>query len=403
MRHCLRSILICSAIYFPFIQCRQLYNPPVTRANLGYLVVDGIIINGQDSTIINLSRTQNIADSNFVPNTETGARISILGQNGETYGLTELNPGKYVVPALSLNYLENYQLKIITANGKQYLSDTIPVKQTPAIDTVNWKEDSSTVMVFLNTHDPQNGTRYYRWQYVETWQYNAYYNSELIYLNGALNIRTPAQQVYTCWLNAGSTDILLGSSANLSSDIIYQQPLLTDSLNIHIFSLDLQSNLPEVNPRFYIEYSLLVNQYAITEDAYNYWQNLKVNTEELGTIFSPQPASQVPGNIHCVNIPNEPVIGYIGASSLQQKRIFISYSDLFTGAQPPLPVIGCYQFGVIRPDSVAYYFSKPNLFTPVSYEFLVNGLPNSFTGAPTNCANCESQGGINIKPSYWPN
>src|ERR1700683_2223983 len=112
MRHCLRYILICSATYFQFIQCRQLYNPPVTRANLGYLVVDGIIINGEDSTIINLSRTQNITDSNSVPNPETGARISILGQNGETYGLTELTPGKYVTPALSLNYLENYQLKI---------------------------------------------------------------------------------------------------------------------------------------------------------------------------------------------------------------------------------------------------------------------------------------------------
>ncbi|HEX4372916.1 MAG TPA: DUF4249 family protein, partial [Puia sp.] len=115
--------------------CRQPYLPPIGKANLGYLVVDGVIINGQDSTIINLSRTQNVNDSIYlVNNPETGAAVSVIGANGDSYNLNEQSAGRYVTDQLLLNASELYRLKIITTNGKQYLSDSVPVKQTPPID-----------------------------------------------------------------------------------------------------------------------------------------------------------------------------------------------------------------------------------------------------------------------------
>jgi hypothetical protein len=55
------------------------------------------------------------------------------------------------------------------------------------------------------------------------------------------------------------------------------------------------------------------------------------------------------------------------------------------------------------PDSFNFYFSKPILFTPVTYEFTVNGQLESSDAAPTYCANCEFDGGVNVKPNYWPN
>ncbi|HLY69408.1 MAG TPA: hypothetical protein VKR53_06740, partial [Puia sp.] len=64
--------------------------------------------------------------------------------------------------------------------------------------------------------------------------------------------------------------------------------------------------------------------------------------------------------------------------------------------------IGCYEFNV-PPDSFNFYFSDPRLFTPVSYEFLNNGQLEYIYAAPTYCANCEAEGGINVKPFYWPN
>src|SRR5580704_2286044 len=154
-----RNILIL-LIIANLVCCKQAYLPPVAKSNLGYLVVDGIIISGQDSTVISLSRTQNIADTIYTINPEPGALVSVIGQNGESFPLAEQTSGRYVTDHLDLNNNETYQLKIITANGNQYLSDSIPVKQTPLIDSVFWTEDSIGVSIYLNTHDPTNNTRY---------------------------------------------------------------------------------------------------------------------------------------------------------------------------------------------------------------------------------------------------
>src|SRR5580658_2243935 len=82
--------------------CRQTYTPPDIGGNNRYLVVDGIIVNGNDSTIINLSRSQPITDSiyYFMPIPETGARISLTGSGGDTYSLTEQNAGSYTISQL---------------------------------------------------------------------------------------------------------------------------------------------------------------------------------------------------------------------------------------------------------------------------------------------------------------
>ena len=389
------------AIIITAQDCRQPYFPSVAKSNLNYLVVDGIILNDADTTTITLSRTQNLTDSNYVFVVEKGAQVSVIGENAETYPLPELGNGKYIARQLNLNYNETYQLKIITSNGKVYLSDSIPVKQTPPIDSVSWKDDGALLHFFVTTHDPSNNTRYYRWDYTETWQYQAIYLSKLIYQNGTLSERTPAEQVYNCWTTVNSTDILTGTSAALGQDLIYEEPILDDSLFTFNYPISHQLILPGLSQRFMIEYSILVNQYAITEAAYTFWQNLKLNTEGLGGLFSPEPSSQVPGNIHCVTNPAEPVIGYITASTLQQKRIFINHFDLFHGS-PATPEIGCYGF-LAPPDSINYYFHYTQLFTPVDSAFDLLGNFIGVAGAPRYCTDCEANGGINIKPPYWPN
>jgi hypothetical protein len=77
-------------------------------------------------------------------------------------------------------------------------------------------------------------------------------------------------------------------------------------------------------------YSIFVRQYALTEDGYNFLSLMQSNTESLGTIFDPQP-SQLKGNIQCLTNPNEPVVGYVSAGTVQQQRIFISRNQLPPG------------------------------------------------------------------------
>ena len=54
---------------------------------------------------------------------------------------------------------------------------------------------------------------------------------------------------------------------------------------------------------------------------------MKKNTESLGTIFDAQP-SEIKGNIYSASDPAEPVIGYISATTIEEKRIFIEQADL---------------------------------------------------------------------------
>jgi hypothetical protein len=363
------------------LSCRQIYTPPNTGAGNNFLVVDGIIISGNDSTIINLSRAQPLSDSiyYFMPIPETGASMSLAGSGGDSYNLTENSPGSYSISQLVLNNSETYKLKIRTGNGEVYLSDSIPIKQTPPIDSVSWQLQNDGVHIYVNTHDPLNNTRYYRWKYSQTYQYRSAFGSEYLYQNGNVILRDSNQNVFNCWQSSQSTSLLLGSSANLVSDIISMQPINFISYG----SEDLG-----------VTYSILVEQFAITSASYSFWQLLLQNTEQLGTLFDPQP-TQLPGNIHCITNPNEPVLGYLSAAILQEERIYIHNSDLQTWGYSP--IAGCSLY-LVPPDSFAFYYNIG--FIPVSQ----NPPPvGGYYSAINTCVDCTLQGGTNVKPSFWPN
>jgi hypothetical protein len=368
-----RNILLILLLSNAFC-CKQVYVPPNIKGGAGYLVVDGTILNGQDSTVINLSRTQNITDSNFIPLPEPGATISIKGSNGDTYLLINESGGKYVIDQLNLNNNELYQLQITTANGNQYLSDSFPIKQSPPIDSLNWKQSDQGVTVFVNTHDPQNNTRYYRWEYVETYVYSAYYNSGLEYVNGIIIARPPEDKIYLCWRTLPSTELDLGTSIKLKDDEIFEIPVTL---------------IPTGSQKLSLEYSILVRQYALTADAFAYWQSQKLNTEQLGTIFAPQP-TQITGNLHCLTNPSELVIGYIGATTLQERRIFIKNTSLndWNYTYP----YGC---RLDTPKNANDIITNvPVTYTPVGQILLIT---------TNDCGDCRLQGGITTKPQFWPN
>jgi hypothetical protein len=90
-----------------------------------------------------------------------------------------------------------------------------------------------------------------------------------------------------------------------------------------------------------------VKQYALNQEAFAYWQNIKKTTEQLGSIFDAQP-SQFKGNIHSLTDSTEPVMGYVSASSIETKRIFVTSEDVkpwyYTGRQCELKVLAAPAF-----------------------------------------------------------
>jgi hypothetical protein len=360
------------------ISCRKAYNPPVVAGNANYLVVEGIINTGPDSTIINLSRTVNLSQK-IVNNPELNATVTVESDQNGSFPLQAVANGMYVSPGLNLDDSRMYRLRINTADGKTYLSDFGTPKISPPIDSVGVFVQPKGLQIYLSTHDPSNNTRYYLWVYNETWLFHPYFTSYYIISGDSARLRTASEDVYTCFATDTTSTIVINSSAKLTKDVIYQTPI---------------TFLPSTSEKIEDRYSINIKQYAITPAAYNYYQLLKTNTENLGTIFDAQP-SQLPGNIHEVGNPAEPVIGYISVGTVAQKRIFIDNRNL--PAWLPITyydAIGCFH-DTLNINSVAqfdyYYLHKPPYFIP-------SILPNK--GVYAICADCTLRG-TKITPPFW--
>ncbi|WP_074937278.1 DUF4249 domain-containing protein [Pontibacter akesuensis] len=381
----LTSILCLCLLLFG---CVEPYAPDVLQAPNQYLVVDGFI-NGTGVTTIKLSRTQNIADTK-APLLESGATLLLEEEQGEQYVMSEVDLGTYASDSLRLNLDKKYRIYIRTENGREYASEFVAIKRTPPIDGVGWDVVNEGLQIYVNTHDPQNDTRYYRWEYEATWAFTAAYEALYKYdpATGTVVLRGPEdEQTYRCWRTDYSTAIEIGTSTRLSEDVIFEEPILL---------------LPSNSEKLRIKYSILVKQYALTREAYQYWESLKKNTESIGTLFDPLP-SQLTGNVRNLSDAEEPVIGYVSASTMQDKRIFISREELPREWRPLQPYCQLDSVLPAPPDEtfgdLARYFES-GFYVPVNEIYGSSPFPIGYFGAALSCVDCRFRG-TTRRPLFW--
>ena len=380
---------VCAFLVFAaLIGCRKPYNPPAITSPGSYLVVEGTI-NTAGVTNVKLSKTVNLAAANTV-NPVTGAIISIQSSHGASYPLTESTPGAYQSASLSLDNSQQYRLSIATPDGQHYTSDFESFAVSPPIDSVGFNVVGSNVQLYVNTHDPTNTTKYYRWDYNETWQFHAEYYSSYITNGQAIVPRTPSQDIYYCFASDTGSNIVLASTAHLSSAVVYQNAL---------------TSIPSTSEKIETEYSIQVNQYALTGDAYNFWSILKEDTEDLGSIFDPEP-SNVTGNVHNTSNPSAPVIGYVNVCAVQTKRIFINYLQLPISWSPTYPyscMIDSEYFAAPKggfPEVQEFLIPLGSVAIPTEQMF-IDGTIEGYLAADIECVDCTIRG-TTAAPSFWP-
>ena len=115
--------------------CVEPFSPPEVNSDEGYLVIDGFLNVGSDTSRIELSHTQN-ANATAPVSKESSAAVSVEQENGITYTFTEAGNGSYFLPPQKFNTTARYRLRVKTAIGKEYLSDYVEVKNTPPIDNI---------------------------------------------------------------------------------------------------------------------------------------------------------------------------------------------------------------------------------------------------------------------------
>jgi len=376
-----RIHIICVLLFVAAAQCRKPYTPTILVKGDKYLVVDGFINSSPGGvTTILLSRTKKLADT-VVNIPEQGATVAIQSAMGNRYALHETGAnGRYISDVLTLDNTGQYKIAITTAGNNQYQSDFVLVKQTPPIDSIVWRQDNKGINLYANTHDPLNNTRYYRWQYIQTWEYHSQLETIWGVENGVAYVRTPEQQVHICYSTTPSSNILTGTSAALTQDRI------SDALLGSIAQNDSTLNYRS---------SFLVQQYALTPAAYFYWQIIKKNSEDLGSLFDLQP-SQLEGNIHSITNAVEPVVGYMSVTNLQEKRIFINNADL----QNWQLAAGTYNCTVVDvPQNTTNFLIVDYPDTSYAPWYYVSMGPLKL--AKKVCVDCTLSGGVNVKPSYW--
>lgn len=364
-------LLFCAA-------CKESYDPPIVSSNKTYLVVEGFINNGPDSTYITITHTFKLdAIAKVIP--ELHAHLTIEGKDNSSYTLTEWGSGQYGLPSLSLNNAVQYRLHIRTAAGKDYLSDYLDLKPAPAIDSVSWRRTGGGVQIYANTHDPKSASHYYRWDYQETWEFHSFYFAYLQWLNNGLQPLSP-NPYYTCWKYRNSTNVLTTSTTKLTQDRVAEYPLvLIPTDQTWIIS---------------VRYSIQVKQYVLSADAYNFWVNMQRNTEQVGSIFSPQPSGNTT-NLHSSSDSTEQIIGFVSAGTLTKQRIFITPDQVPNWA--PGSYTSCEELDT-SPDSAVYFFKDAGAL-PIDSYFNDFGQMRYHYSTPL-CVDCRLTG-VNIKPPFW--
>jgi hypothetical protein len=371
---CLMVLLLC---------CKEKYDAPVIAPVTGYLVIEGYISTNGPAEL-QLSRSIPLNDTAKLIN-ETLALVRLQGRDNTNYNFIENGPGRYIINNLNLNTSQQYRLLILSKDGKEYASDYVSPKVAPPIDSLGWLRENGGVQIYVNTHDPTNNTWYYRWTTEETWEYHSTYYSSLDFARDSQNqivgikYRRPDQgfetKFYTCWRNQNSTSLILGSSKKLSIDSIHR-PLIY------------------IEPRSWklsVLYSVLVKQYALSKEEYEFLDKMKKNSEETGSFFGRQP-SELKGNIRCTTNPNEPVIGFIGIANRQERRLWIKRSEL-----PDWNYMqNCFTYTVPVDSAEFYSYLMPTV--PVEYD---NGTIKKYLGVSPVCVDCTLRG-VNVKPSFWP-
>jgi Domain of unknown function (DUF4249) len=387
-----RRVIVYSLLVL-LVGCIDQYSLPIIVNDFQLLVVDGFMNSKGGSAQVRLSRSNSPSTADK-PNPEDNAAVNIVSESGVAYHLAQSDSGMYTASGLTLDVNARHQLRVRTIDGEEFESDFVSINATPPIDSVNWVPVDDGVKIFVNTHDPSGKTRYFVWQYIETWQYHAAFLSQYKLVGKTPIFRSEEEQIDPCWRTIASTKFFLASSADFSQDAIRNYPIIF---------------LEKGSSRLSVKYSILIKQRALSQQEFTYLDLLRKTTESQGGLFDPLPV-RVIGNLRNLSDPKEPVLGFFSGGSIDEQRIFIDYNNL----PKPLQVLPL--FPGCAYDTVCLVRPMVNQYNGGCQKDLQNlavtdmiltdildtlGVRVGFTKTIPECADCRYQGGSLKKPSFW--
>jgi hypothetical protein len=347
---------------------------PETDEATNLLVVEGMITDQYRIYKIKISRSLPLGKY-ISPKPLKGCKVTITDENNIVYNLKEYPTGTYSTDSTKFcgHVGGKYTLRIVTGS-LTYVSSQMEMLPVPPIDSLYYEKVLITeadefgnpeegCRIFLNTFDPEQKCKFFRWDYTETWKFRLPFSVP----NG------------TCWITQPSEQIQIKNTSIYDQSRVTRYPILYVS---------------NESDRLKLKYSILVRQYSLNEDEFNYWEKLQNVSENVGGLYDVTPMS-IPSNIHNLNDPDEMVLGYFSVSAMSEKRIFIE--ERFQGM--PYPYNNCIG------DTI---FGGPNVHIEGLnvYVWVIEDQSFSFTNPfrvltfSKECADCTTRG-TTRRPSFW--
>lgn len=366
--------------------CIKPYDPKINSNIENKYVVTGRVTDTEGWQVVEVSFSSPIESPRYIP--VESCQVAIMNDRGNEFTLEEFLPGFYRVWMKQNDLVAgtSYRVKAITPEGEVLMSGFDRMPAGPAIDSVYYRiediptsngDGSRTVMQFyVDLNAVGNFSRYYQWEIVETWEYEARHPVEYYYDGTFHQVIPPDYTNKVCWITRLVKNVYTVSTKSLSQNIYNQYPLQTiDGVS---------------SSRLGIMYSILVRQLALSEGAYNYWDELRINSNELGGLYEKQPFA-VKGNLVNVTNPDKEVLGYFYAASESARRYFyhdVEGIDLNFSYE-------CYET-----ELVPYFWRDvtPSEY-PVYYYYNASGFLRILN---RYCVDCRLQGGTIEKPEFWP-
>jgi len=380
------------------VGCIERYYPEEDELRTGTLVINAHLTNIAGEQIIEISRSAGLTHPSFDP--VSGSLTEVIREDGELRIFSEFKPGYYKAE-LEESFLQtgaSFMLHVSTPDGKEYESVFDRLRPVPAIDSIYYLVETNS---FGYGSDPVGGIRFYldftydnedyeyiRWDLIETYEYHNSTDLEYFFLD------------LDHWLKP-VPDTSIYDTCYITNELFQIHSMSMGSLNFGHYVKKPFSFVPndEQEQKLHHKYSLLVRQYSLGEEAFFYWNNLKKNTQEQGSLFESQPAL-LKSNIRNVNDESEYVLGFFSMAGMVEKRAFAIEPD----GLDLRPYIGhCYP----RKEPVSA--AEPILWK-VYHKYPYDPAPMYFTklgSLPMRrmnkaCVDCrEYKNSTHIPPDFW--
>ncbi|QLC66417.1 DUF4249 domain-containing protein [Flavobacterium sp. LPB0248] len=354
--------------------------------------VEATLTNELKHQEINISRTRLVNDTIKKP--ESGANVTVVDSDGNVFNFNEKD-GKYIsVNEFKAEPNKNYQLKITTSSRKSYVSSTeiLPTENSIDLETeIADKDGARGVQVNVKSFDPTNTSKYYRYEYEETYKiitpYNIQTRLKLVQKSDYSYSfeKVPAEpNTQICYTTKHSTGIRQTNTVNLTEDRVKYPVRFINNTDYMLTN----------------RYSIMVSQYTQSQSAYDYYYKSKKMIDS-GELLSPNQPGYVSGNIKSTTDLHEKVVGYFEVASVSKKRIFFNFNDIFPLEKPVKYFQTC--------DARPYNFDeieRQNYLLLSTHVYIADGpggiIPTSFIMVEKKCGDCTTFSS-NVIPSFWEN